>query len=103
MKFAIPDRLRVVPGRVHLADDRFVAMVHGLAAAQRIAAVEEQPRLFVAQGVQARHEAAAVVQVRRMVEAKAHEAFPAFASATAKRAHSCKAFGEPRRRRSSAN
>ena len=52
VELAVAHPLRVVAGRVDLRDDRLAPKKHRLAAAQRIAAVEQQPRLARAQRAQ---------------------------------------------------
>jgi hypothetical protein len=49
VELAISDRLRVVTGGVEFGQHRFATMVHRLTAAQRVATVEEQARIALAQ------------------------------------------------------
>ena len=68
MKLAISNRLRVVAGGVDIGHDRLGPPIDGLAAAQRIAAIEQQSRPALAQRTQSRRDSSAIVQIRRMID-----------------------------------
>src|SRR5579862_2789813 len=92
MKLAISDGLGIVPRAIHLRNDRLVTVIHALASAQRVAAVEEQSGVLRAQLAQGLGDSPPVVQVRGVINPD-HDAR---ASSTAYLAHRSSASVGPK-------
>src|SRR5579884_1173079 len=80
MKLAVTHRLRVVAGAIDFGHDRLAAVIDGLTAAKRIAAVEQQSRIAFAQRAQTICDTAMIVKVRRVID---EHVYAPFASCTA--------------------